>query len=219
MMYLVDANVLIEAKNRYYAFDIAPGFWAWLDRAHRQGAACSIDSVREELLRGDDELAEWARAHREFFRAIDQRAAARFGALTEWVTTQGYRPSAINAFTGKDADFQLIAYGMAHSCARRVRRSTSERTRRTPGPTSLRPSRGWPDRHRSAPSMPSIERLGPQRRRGSSVAPSSSDEFHWSRASSTTLTTSSVESVSWSTGPARPGTPTIQLSIWSFRSQ
>ncbi|MFC2625050.1 MAG: DUF4411 family protein [Propionibacterium acidifaciens] len=26
MMFLVDANVLIEAKNRYYAFDIAPGF-------------------------------------------------------------------------------------------------------------------------------------------------------------------------------------------------
>ncbi|PMD04330.1 DUF4411 family protein, partial [Brevibacterium paucivorans] len=26
-MYLLDANVLIEAKNRYYAFDIAPGFW------------------------------------------------------------------------------------------------------------------------------------------------------------------------------------------------
>lgn len=31
MKYLVDANVLIKAKNRYYAFDIAPGFWKWLD--------------------------------------------------------------------------------------------------------------------------------------------------------------------------------------------
>ena len=28
-MYLLDTNVLIEAKNRYYAFDIAPGS-AWL---------------------------------------------------------------------------------------------------------------------------------------------------------------------------------------------
>ncbi|MGO2111565.1 MAG: DUF4411 family protein [Pseudoclavibacter sp.] len=26
-MYLVDASVLIEAQNRYYAFDITPGFW------------------------------------------------------------------------------------------------------------------------------------------------------------------------------------------------
>jgi PIN domain protein len=50
-MYLVDSNVLIEAKNRYYAFDIAPGFWAWLDQAHQQSLACSIEAVRDELLR------------------------------------------------------------------------------------------------------------------------------------------------------------------------
>lgn len=36
-MYLLDTNVLIEAKNRYYAFDLAPGFWAWIGEAHRQG--------------------------------------------------------------------------------------------------------------------------------------------------------------------------------------
>ncbi|WP_196717580.1 DUF4411 family protein [Actinomyces trachealis] len=26
-MYLLDAHVLIDAKNRYYVFDIAPGCW------------------------------------------------------------------------------------------------------------------------------------------------------------------------------------------------
>lgn len=115
-MYLVDANVLIEAKNRYYAFDIAPGFWAWLDRAHGEGAACSINSVRDELLRGDDELATWADEHREFFQPLDQGATSHFGQLTRWVTGQEYFQSAINAFTGKDADFQLIAYAMEHKC-------------------------------------------------------------------------------------------------------
>lgn len=30
-MFLLDANVFIEAKNRYYGFDICPGFWRWLD--------------------------------------------------------------------------------------------------------------------------------------------------------------------------------------------
>lgn len=49
MMFLLDANVLIEAKNRYYAFDIAPGFWRWLENAHSRGVACSIERVREEL--------------------------------------------------------------------------------------------------------------------------------------------------------------------------
>ncbi len=27
-MYLLDANVFIDAKNRYYGFDIVPAFWA-----------------------------------------------------------------------------------------------------------------------------------------------------------------------------------------------
>ncbi|MBF0147506.1 MAG: DUF4411 family protein [Magnetococcales bacterium] len=29
--YLLDSNVFIEAKNRYYAFDICPGFWEWMN--------------------------------------------------------------------------------------------------------------------------------------------------------------------------------------------
>ena len=41
MKYLVDTNVLIEAKNRYYAFDIAPGFWKWLNQEHAQGTVFS----------------------------------------------------------------------------------------------------------------------------------------------------------------------------------
>ena len=41
-MHLVEANILIDAKNRYYAFDIAPGFWAWLEQAPRSGELISI---------------------------------------------------------------------------------------------------------------------------------------------------------------------------------
>ena len=49
-MYLVDTSVLVEAKNRYYGFDIAPEFWAWLDLDYEQSVACSMDAVRSELL-------------------------------------------------------------------------------------------------------------------------------------------------------------------------
>lgn len=52
-MFLIDANILIEAKNRYYAFDIAPGFWVWLNQAHQVGVVCSIEAVRDELLEGE----------------------------------------------------------------------------------------------------------------------------------------------------------------------
>lgn len=84
-MFLVDANVLIQAKNSYYAFDIAPGFWDWLDRAHQESIACSIEAVGAELRAGSDELARWARGNPEFFRPVDQAATAEFAQA--WTVT------------------------------------------------------------------------------------------------------------------------------------
>src|SRR5690625_301994 len=113
-MYLVDANVLIEAKNRYYAFDIAPGFWAWLDQAHQHSVACSIDAVRDELLDGDDELSDWGRANAAFFRPIDQGTTRHFGDLTSWATSRSFTQAALADFTGNNADYLLVAYAREH---------------------------------------------------------------------------------------------------------
>ena len=33
MAYLLDTNVLIEAKNRHYGFDFCPAFCDWIDHA------------------------------------------------------------------------------------------------------------------------------------------------------------------------------------------
>lgn len=113
-MYLVDANVLIEAKNRYYAFDIAPGFWAWLDHAYQQALACSIDAVRDEILAGNDELADWARANTSFFNPIDQDTTRHFGDLTRWATSRTFTQAALAEFTGNNADYLLVAYAREH---------------------------------------------------------------------------------------------------------
>ena len=113
-MYLLDANVLIEAKNRYYAFDIAPGFWTWLDRAHAQGLACSIEAVRDELLAGNDELADWTRQHSAFFRPLDQATTQHFAPLTAWAKSRNFTPAAIAAFTGNAADYLLVAFAREH---------------------------------------------------------------------------------------------------------
>ena len=113
-MYLVDANVLIEAKNRYYAFDIAPGFWNWLDHAYANSLACSIDAVKQELLAGADELGDWARAHAEFFRPLDQPTTAQFRDLSTWVNSARYAQAAINAFASNAADYLLVAHARAH---------------------------------------------------------------------------------------------------------
>lgn len=114
-MYIVDANVLIEAKNRYYAFDIAPGFWAWLDQAHTAAQVCSIEPVYDELIVGDDELAEWAKGKRAFFRAIDKSTPQHFGPLSAWAQSKSFTPGALANFTGNNADYLLVAYARAHA--------------------------------------------------------------------------------------------------------
>ncbi|WP_257494733.1 DUF4411 family protein [Actinomyces wuliandei] len=91
-MYLVDANVLIQAKNGYYAFDIAPGFWEWIDQAHDQGRVFSIDKVRDELFRGDDELSDWTKGHRDFFHPVDQLTTPFFTPLSTWAHSSGLHP-------------------------------------------------------------------------------------------------------------------------------
>lgn len=116
MMFLLDANVLIEAKNRYYAFDIAPGFWRWLENAHSRGVACSIERVREELLEKDDELSDWSRDHRDFFFPLDGRTAQVFSKLSAWAQSQDFTDDALNAFAAGTADFMLVAHASAHSC-------------------------------------------------------------------------------------------------------
>lgn len=114
-MYLVDANVLIEAKNRYYAFDIAPGFWEWLERAHAAGDLCSIEAVKTELVGRGDELSLWARRNGSFFEPIDQASVAHFPALSAWAASCSFTPAALAEFTGNQADYQLIAHARGHS--------------------------------------------------------------------------------------------------------
>lgn len=114
MSYLVDANVLIEAKNRYYSFEMAPGFWTWIEQAKDRGSVFSIENVGEELRRGDDELAMWAKIHRDFFLPIGQSATRFFAPLSRWAQSQNFTPAALNGFSTNDADYLLVAFAAAH---------------------------------------------------------------------------------------------------------
>lgn len=61
MAYLLDANVFIQAKNLHYGLDFCPAFWEWLVQENGNGKVLSVGQVGDELLAGDDELAEWAK--------------------------------------------------------------------------------------------------------------------------------------------------------------
>lgn len=113
-MFIIDSNELIEAKNTYYGFDFAPGFWEWLDSSANRGVLGSIEAVRDELMVRKDQLSAWAQQRPNFFAPLDQPTANQFGDLTRWANSQSFTPAALNDFTGNDADYLLVAYARAH---------------------------------------------------------------------------------------------------------
>ena len=114
MAYLLDANVFIQAKNLHYGFDFCPGFWDWLEGSNSRGIVFSIEKVRKELMAGNDELADWARAQgTQFFLPPDADVLPAFGQVSQWANSQGYDPAAVNTFL-QVADYYLIAHALAH---------------------------------------------------------------------------------------------------------
>lgn len=112
-MYLLDTNVFIEAKNRYYAFDLAPGFWDWLEADSSAGIIGSIDEVRDELAAGADDLAEWIRTRPHMFASADAATAVKLGELAQWASNGQFTQAAVDEFLNV-ADYYLIAHAAAH---------------------------------------------------------------------------------------------------------
>lgn len=118
-VYLVDSDVFITAKNRYYAFDICPGFWDSMIRECKSGRLRSISRVRRELLNGQPEenLVKWVKRElpREFFLDEDEPDVQKaFGSVMLWVQQHNqYFDSAKASFATK-ADGWLVAYAMVH---------------------------------------------------------------------------------------------------------
>lgn len=59
-MYLLDANAFTEASRLYYGFDVAPGFWKWLEGLDLRGRIASVKSVKDEISSGKGDLVAWA---------------------------------------------------------------------------------------------------------------------------------------------------------------
>ena len=131
--YLVDSDVLITAKNLYYAFDLCPGFWKSLLYYHGEGRIFSVDRVRNELLTGrsDEDLFQWVKndVPEKFFLPVDTDELARvYTEIMMWVQRHP------NYFDHAKAKFATGADGWLVACAQ-VRGATVV-TNEQPAPAS-----------------------------------------------------------------------------------
>jgi hypothetical protein len=114
-VFVLDANVFIQAHRRYYAFDLAPRFWTGLAEHAATGQVESIDRVKSELEQGKDELAVWAcGAFVRAFASTDEESVTRaFGSIMNWVSQQRQFSDAAKAEFAQGADGWLVAYAQA----------------------------------------------------------------------------------------------------------
>lgn len=117
-VYVLDSNVFIEAARRYYAFDLVSDFWEGLIWHADEGRILSIDRVKKELKKGQDELWNWARdcfSH-AFTSADDADVIAAYTAIMIWAQNEEQFSEAAKASFAKGADAWLVAYAKAKGC-------------------------------------------------------------------------------------------------------
>lgn len=110
-MYLVDTNILIDAKNSYYGFAICPGFWQWVLDMHNQKKLYSIKSVRDEINKGEDDLTKWVtdQLPPSFWIGRNEETAPHLSDIATWCASSERYTHAAQAEFYQAADYYLVA--------------------------------------------------------------------------------------------------------------
>jgi len=138
LLYLLDANVLIDANRDYYPIDRVPEFWEWLAHEGENGRVKIPLEVYEEIKDGDDVLAEWIKNDQNkeallFDEDVDVGLVSR-------VTDDGYANDLSDDEVVKiGRDPFLVAYALADNVNRCV--VTTEASK----PSRQRANRHLPD--------------------------------------------------------------------------
>ncbi len=112
MLYLFDANILMEANNRYYGLDFAPGFWEFIEGEAAKMTLKSNDMILAELKRYDDALSSWVEDGRDKIFDIsseEEEVQKYFSEIADHVNTHAVYSAAEKARFLSGADPWLIA--------------------------------------------------------------------------------------------------------------
>jgi len=74
--YCLDANVLIQAWQKYYSPTLCPGYWELLNDFGTHDIVFIPELVYEEITRTEDDLAEWLRTSSIKVARIDEEVTS-----------------------------------------------------------------------------------------------------------------------------------------------
>lgn len=128
MLYLLDANVLIDANRDYYPIARVPEFWSWLTHMAEQGNAKVPLEIYEELIEGGDPLSDFLKACRQHFLLQESTRPD----LVRKVIQQGYADDLTDEEIAKmGRDPFLVAHALAVPGQRCVVTTEASRPKRT----------------------------------------------------------------------------------------
>ena len=138
MLYLLDANVLIDAARDYYPLEMVPEFWDWLRYQGESGAVKVPVEIYEEVCDGRGSLVELLRT--EEVKAELQLEEEADPSVVSHVVVTGYAPNLTDdeiLRIGRDPF--LVAYSLTDLTGRCI--VTTE----SPKPTARGANRRLPD--------------------------------------------------------------------------
>ena len=114
MAYIFDTNIFIRSKNEM-PFDLWPTFWTRVAQMIAEGKVFSHRQVKDEIEKGNDELADWMKANvtADFYIDNDAEVMQKYSDVQNWAfNSKVYRQEAKNEFA-RVADAFLVATASA----------------------------------------------------------------------------------------------------------
>lgn len=118
--FLLDTNFFIESYRKGFPMDVVPSFWVKLKTLAVEKKVISVDKVRDEIYRNDDELKTWCESNlpEDFFKDTTG-VIAEYSQVVNWAFSKKdnpYSQQALDIFMdSEEADAWLVAFAKKHS--------------------------------------------------------------------------------------------------------
>lgn len=118
-VYILDSNFFIQAHRVYYPLDVVASFWNIVRDLAEQGVIISIDKVKNELYKNEDDLKAWCESNlpTSFFKE-SSGVYPSYSDIVGWAVSRSdhYLQKAIDEFLDADeADAWLASYALANN--------------------------------------------------------------------------------------------------------